>query len=160
MSRTVTVIKRNVRGEPTWQYQGRLLGRADGELLVEAFFDRADLRIVNAVFRKGDRFIEKFYTDRWYNIFEVHDRDDDHIKGWYSNVGRPAVEEAGGHISYVDLALDLWVTPEGEQYVLDADEFDALELDNETRARAVAALEVLQALFAAKHRPPARTGGL
>jgi uncharacterized protein len=149
MSEPVTLIKRNLRGEATWRYDGQLLRRADGELLVEAYFNRADLPFFDTVLREGDRFVELFYTDRWYNIFEIHDGADDHVKGWYCNVGMPAVEEGKGKISYVDLALDLWVTPAGQQHVLDEDEFAALELDAGTRARALAALGELKRLFAA-----------
>ena len=159
MSQPVTLIKRDLRGEATWQYEGRLLRRMDGGLLVEAFFSRSDTPFLNTVLKRGDRFVEQFYTDRWYNIFEIHNRDDDAIKGWYCNVGMPAVEEGEGRISYVDLALDLWVTPDGEQHVLDEDEFGALELDEATRSRALAALAELQALFKL-HKPPAGTGGL
>jgi len=148
VSRAVTLIKRNLQGEATWQYQGRLLRRIDGRLLVEALFNRADTPFLNTVLKRGDRFVELFYTDRWYNIFEIHDRDDDAIKGWYCNVGFPVVEERGGRISYVDLALDLWVAPDGEQRVLDEDEFAALELDAETRDKALAALAELRQLFA------------
>jgi predicted RNA-binding protein associated with RNAse of E/G family len=36
----------------------------------------------------------------------------------------------------VDLALDLWVTPDRQQVVLDEDEFAALDLDPDTRSRA------------------------
>ena len=85
--------------------------------------------------------------DRWYNILEIHDREDDRLKGWYCNIGKPAVMEAGNKISYVDLALDLWVAPDGTQTVLDEDEFAALDLDDETRSKARAALAELQALF-------------
>ena len=34
--------------------------------------------------------MECFYNDRWYNILEIHDRDDDRLKAWYCNVTLPA----------------------------------------------------------------------
>ena len=83
---------------------------------------------MDVILKEKDRFVETFYTDRWYNIFEIHDRDDDSCKGWYCNIGRPA-EIADGTVSYVDLALDLWVTAKGMQTVLDEDEFIALDID-------------------------------
>jgi len=103
--------------------------------------------------KHGDRFVEVYYTDRWYNIFEIYDRDDGRRKGWYCNIGRPAVMETEDVISYVDLVLDLWIAPDGTQTVLDEDEFAALDLDAETRSRAWAALEELQTLFRANHEP-------
>ena len=80
--------------------------------------------------KRNDRFVETFYSDRWYNIFEIYDRDDDHFKGWYCNIGKPAIIE-DDFVSYVDLALDLWVSADGTQTVLDEDELEELNLDDE-----------------------------
>jgi protein associated with RNAse G/E len=53
-----------------------------------------------------------------------------------------------GMLSYVDLALDLWVAADGKQSILDEAEFNELDLDPETRRQALAALAELQAHFA------------
>ena len=53
----------------------------------------------------------------------------------------------------MDLALDLWVAPDGTQKVLDEHEFAALGLDAETRQQARAPLEELQKLFAHYKNP-------
>jgi protein associated with RNAse G/E len=50
-------------------------------------------------------------------------------------------------ISYIDLALDLWVTPDGQQTILDEDEFAGLDLDGKTTTQALAALGSLQSWF-------------
>ncbi len=152
MSEPITVLKRNPEGEVTWHYQGRLLRREPNALVLEARFNRQDTPFMGIVLKENDRFIETFYTDRWYNIFEIYDRDDGRMKGWYCNIGRPAVLE-GGTVSYVDLALDLWVSPDGRQTVLDEDEFLGLGLDAETRAKALAALGELKAYFMNKLPP-------
>jgi predicted RNA-binding protein associated with RNAse of E/G family len=101
---------------------------------------------MDVVFKAGDRFVEYYYTDHWYNIFVIHDHEDGKVKGWYCNIGKPAVFE-GGVVSYVDLALDLWVSTNGEQTVLDEDEFEALGLNKELRAGALKGLEELKQLF-------------
>lgn len=147
MSQPITVIKRNVQGQETWRYTGALVRRDGAALHLEAPFNRKDSPFMGTVIKNGDRFVETWYTDRWYNIFEIHDRDDDALKGWYCNIGKPAVFDADDVISYVDLALDLWVAPDGTQTVLDEDEFAALDLDAATRAQARAALEELKAQF-------------
>jgi len=103
---------------------------------------------MGVVLKKDDRFVEYYYSDRWYNIFEIHDRDDDSLKGWYCNIGMPAVIE-DGIVSYVDLALDLWVSTSGDQTVLDDDEFESLGLSEELRASALNGLEELKLLFTA-----------
>jgi predicted RNA-binding protein associated with RNAse of E/G family len=142
----VTVKKLNPAGQETFHYTGSVLERHADRIVLEAEFNRADLPFHEIVLRRGDRFIETFYTDRWYNVFAIHDRDDDRLKGWYCNVGRPA-EIGDGSVSYIDLALDLLVYPDGRQLVLDEDEFAALTLPPEVQQRARLALEELQASF-------------
>lgn len=152
MNEPITVRKCNLWGEVTWEYQGRVLKREPNAVVLEARFNRPDTPFMGTVLKENDLFVETFYSDRWYNIFEVYDRDEGWIKGWYCNVGRPAMVEPG-FVSYVDLALDLWVAPDGLQTVLDEDEFAALDLDAATRQNALAALEELKIYFKTK-RPP------
>lgn len=143
----VTVYKHDHTGREVWHYVGEVLARGATWLQLEARFDRPDHALEFVVFQHGDRFIEWFYTDRGYNIFEVHAVDDDHLKGWYCNVTRPALISADA-IHSDDLALDLWITPRGEAYLLDEDEFTALDLDAPTRAQALDALHELRTLVA------------
>lgn len=152
MRHSVKVHKKDPAGEVKHEYEGVLLSRDEHSIKLEALFDRADMSFMDVVFKKGDRFIEYYYTDRWYNIFVIHDRDDERIKGWYCNIGMPAVFE-DGVVSYVDLALDLWVSADGKQTVLDEDEFEKLQLDEELRAGALNGLNELRTLFL-KHKPP------
>jgi len=152
MSEDIRVLKLNLAGEVTWQYDGRVLRREQHAVVLEAYFNRPDLPFREVVFKENDRFVETFYMDRWYNIFEVHDRDDEQIKGWYCNVGRPATLEEGS-VSYVDLALDLWVSIDGKQVVLDRDEFEALRLEGPEREQALNALRELQEMFESKQPP-------
>ena len=147
MSRVkIKVQKKNPKSEVTYQYEGVLLERDENSITLEALFDRQDIPFMDTVLKKGDRFVEHYYTDRWYNIFAVYDRDSGMLKGWYCNVGKPAVIE-DGILSYVDLALDLWVSPDGKQTVLDEDEFIALGLDEELKTGALKGLEELKELF-------------
>ena len=148
----ITVIKRSANGVETFRYSGIILRQEPGLVILEARFNRSDLELMGTVLRQGDRFVETFYTDRWYNIFEIYDRDDGSFKGWYCNVGRPA-QIADGTVSYIDLALDLWVSPVGKQTVLDEDEFAALGINTKDRKRAFKALAELKEVFQTK-RPP------
>ncbi len=142
----LTIIKRNPQGEETWRYSGVVLRREPLGLLIEAFFNRPDLPFHGITLGKGDRFIEAYFSHRWYNIFEIHDRETDVIKGWYCNVTRPAIlsEE---QIDYVDLALDLLVYPDGNSLLLDEDEFGMLGLSDRVRNRALAAAAELEEIF-------------
>lgn len=151
MSR-ITVQKRNLAGEITWQYDGTLLQREPHRIVLEALFNAGDTSVLDVVLREGDRFVETYYDSRWYNVLEIHAREDGHLKGWYCNVSRPAVL-AETTVSWVDLALDLWIWPDGRQAVLDQDEFEELCPDEHDRRHALKALAELQAAFK-KERPP------
>ena len=149
----ITVLKRGLDGEVTWGYEGRVLKRETNRIVLEAFFNRDDMAFMDVALKRDDRFVETFYSDRWYNVFEIYDRDDGRFKGWYCNISYPAVLEVDS-VSYIDLALDLWVSTDGVQTVLDEDEFLALSIDETARAQAVSALEELKRRFE-KEKPPA-----
>jgi protein associated with RNAse G/E len=148
----IKVQKRSPAGELMYEYEGKVLHRDEHSIVLEALFDRADMPFMDVVFKTGDVFIEYYYTDRWYNIFTIMDREDGNIKGWYCNIGKPAIVE-DGIISYVDLALDLWVSVTGKQTVLDEDEFETLDIDANTRKKALASLEELKEVLK-KQQPP------
>lgn len=96
-------------------------------------------------FRKDDLMLERYYTDRWYNLFEVHQGSSDQVKCWYLNLSYPAQFSAES-IIWQDLALDLVVYPNGEYRLLDEDEFNALPLDVEVRRHC---LETVQDILSA-----------
>ena len=149
MSR-IKVLKKNLANEVVWQYEGVVLCRAENEITLEALFNRDDMPFMDITLKRNDRFVETFYSDRWYNIFEIYDRDDGKFKGWYCNIGKPAVI-ADDFVSYVDLALDLWVSPVGEQTVLDEDELEALNLDEGLQQKAYESLRELQEAITGYH---------
>lgn len=146
----ISVRKRNQHGQVTWEYAGQVLKKSEDSITLEARFNRDDMPFQGIILKRDDRFVETFYTQLWYNIFEIHDRDDDNIKGWYCNIGRPMVWDEPGVISYVDLYLDLWVTPDGLQTVLDEEEFEQAVIDDQTRAKALQALQEIRRFFNTK----------
>lgn len=148
----IKVQKKNLGGEVLYEYEGDEIKRDENSIVLEALFTRDDMPFMDVVFKRGDRFVEYYYSDRWYNIFAVYDRDDGALKGWYCNVGKPAVIE-DGVVSYVDLALDLWVSADGTQTVLDEDEFAALALTDELRMDALTGLDDLKQVFL-NNKPP------
>lgn len=149
----IRVQKKDPAGKVLFEYEGEELQRDENSIKLEALFTRDDMPFMDVTFKKGDRFVEYYYSDRWYNIFEIYDRDNGKIKGWYCNIGKPAVIE-DGLVSYSDLALDLWVSIDGKQTVLDEDEFEDLNLSEELRRGALHGLEELKNLFL-NNRPPA-----
>lgn len=142
---SIIVYKLDHDGREVWQYPARVLERGPRFIRLEAFFNRDDMDLGYTVFKRGDRFVETFYDDRWYSIFAVYDRDDGALKGWYCNVSRPA-EISESAVRCDDLALDVWIGPDGRERVLDEDEFSALPIPDNERAHALEAVEELLAM--------------
>jgi predicted RNA-binding protein associated with RNAse of E/G family len=152
MSGPVTVIKTDYAGREVWRYEGTAIEQDDSHIKLEAYFNRPDLDLGYVIFRRGDRFVEFFYTNRWYNIFEVHDIEDGHIKGWYCNFARPA-RIGGGLVQADDLALDLFVYPDGRMLILDEEEFEGLPINQAEKEKVREALASLQEMVR-EGKPP------
>jgi len=145
MTNKIVVIKKNPKLEEVWRYEGEIISKQKNEIRIEARFNRDDLPYYGVLLKRNDIFLETFFSDKWYNIFEIYDRDDHQLKGWYCNVCHPAVFDQNT-ITYIDLAIDLFVFTDGTQFVLDLDEFEDLNLDNQTKKEALIALEQLKRL--------------
>ena len=146
------ILKKNLADEVTWQYDSKILSRDENSITVEAFFNRDDMPFQEIILKRNDRFVETFYTDKWYNIFEIYDRDDGTLKGWYCNITKPAVIEADS-VSYVHLAVDLWASADGTRRILDEDEMEKLGLSEEIKKNAFAGLKELEQYFESKNPP-------
>jgi len=146
MPQDLIIIKNNHLSQEVWRYGGRCLFESEHGVLVEAFFNRSDLEFNGILLKEGDRFLELYLYDRYFNIYEIYDRDSNLRKAWYCNVTRP-VRLQDNQILYDDLALDLLVYPDGKQLVLDEDEFQDLPLEKNERQAARQGLEQLQQLF-------------
>ena len=130
---TVTVFKQNHLGEPVFSWEGELVAETPTCRLVRAHFSGVEAVPVDKVtFRKGDLMLEHYYTDRWYNLFEVHQGSSGQVKCWYINLSYPALFTTES-ITWQDLALDLVVYPSGEYRLLDEDEFDDLLIEPTVR---------------------------
>ena len=145
MTRSITIHLLKPAKGTTITYQGALLKAEPGSLLVHARWERPPLDLGYLVFEPGDHFYEHFYTERWFNIFEIRG-DDGRLKGWYCNVTRPA-EVVDDVITSEDLELDLFVPPDrSDPLRLDLDEFAALNLRQTDPAADDAAWDALYEL--------------
>src|SRR5438132_12423996 len=145
----ITVVKLNALREVKITYQGEALERLADGVVIQAYWTLAARDLGYTRFEPGDRFIEYYYTKRWYNIFDIASADGTR-KGWYCNVAEPATIY-DDHIEQIDLILDVWVTPHGETLILDEDEFTAdTTLSQEQRNSARKGLQALLALLAAR----------
>jgi predicted RNA-binding protein associated with RNAse of E/G family len=147
------VNKLNPAGEVVWRYSGRLLRRDPHVLTLEAFFDIGEAPVGDVVLQRGDRFVEAYFDSRWYNAFGIFGRENGMLKGWYYNLSRPA-ELGSDTVSWVDLALDLWIWPDGRRTILDREEFAALRMSDSERQQALAGLADLERRLDVIRPPP------
>jgi hypothetical protein len=147
----ITVRKLDHTGREIISYPGDVLERSGHGVVLRTVWDREPVDLDFVVLEPEDRWTETFYSDRWYNIFEIR-ASHGQLKGWYCNVTRPA-KITQDEIAAEDLALDLWVEPNGAVQVLDEDEFAKLDLTPEEREAAREALGQLRALVARGAKP-------
>ncbi len=140
------IIKNDYLGNSVWEYDSKIIEQTASAFLLEANFNRSDLMFNGIFLREGDRFLELYPIGKWFNIFEIHDKDNDEIKGWYCNITRP-VRFNDENIFYDDLALDLLVYPDRKMLILDEDEFRSLSLDPIETLNAKKGLAQLQEMF-------------
>lgn len=142
----IQVHKLAYDGRETWRWSGELVGRNDGITVIDAIFNGPPRDLGYMKLETTDLYHEFYYTDRWFNIFQVF-RADGLLKGWYCNICQPA-RFSGNEIFYVDMVLDVFVHPDGRAQVLDEEEFEekaneVYSAEDATKARA-AVLELLE----------------
>jgi len=140
------IIKNDHLGNTVWEYDGKVIEQTASAFLLEAHFNRSDLMFNGIFLREGDRFLELYPIGKWFNIYEIHDKDNDEIKGWYCNITRPVCIDVE-IMSYDDLALDLLVYPNRKMLVLDEDEFESLSLKPMETLNARKGLEQMKEMF-------------
>lgn len=143
MKHPYTVYKLNEHGVEKLHYPATCISQNDGagHIAVEAIFAIESADGGAFELKKGDRMVEHFFSDRYYNVFEVS-KPDGTLKGYYCNITRPA-SISDCEIRADDLALDISVDAAGSYQVLDRDEFDALSLADAERAAALEAADNL-----------------
>lgn len=151
----ITVHKLNILGQTVTSYSARVIERAPRRVALDARWTRPALDLGYVTFETGDRFVEWFYADRWYNVFEIHAADG-RLKGWYCNVAEPA-RITTTEVRCRDLLLDLWVSPDGTTQTLDEEEFaEETHLSTAERELAMRALDELRELVC-RRAPPFTT---
>jgi uncharacterized protein len=148
----ITVSKLNSLGETKIQYQGEIVEHLSNGVVIQAYWKYPTKDLGYTRFEPGDRFIEYYYTNQWFNIFDISTTDGKR-KGWYCNVAEPALIH-DDHIEQVDLLLDVWVDPGGGLLLLDEDEFESdTTLNDKQRSGARQGLHDLLQMIAAQAEP-------
>lgn len=127
------------------EYQGTLREVTEEYISIDTGWSREPLDLGYVLFEPDDKWIETFFHEKWYNIFRIASGKGD-LKGFYINITKPPVI-GPDTIDWEDLALDLWVRPDGSYLILDEDEFEELELDSDTRNRALSAFHNIKEMI-------------
>lgn len=143
LAREVTICKLDHRGQVVLCYSGEVVYLDETVIVARcSWLSENAIDLGPFCLCSGDIFIEYYYPGQWFNIFQIHDRAGV-LKGWYCNITQPP-RITDSEIHWRDLALDLLVLPDGQQMILDEDEFQELALANEVHAQARDALRGLQ----------------
>jgi protein associated with RNAse G/E len=149
----VHVRKLKPNGALDYAWHGMVLRCDASGIVLRAEFNVDLVEREWATFRRGDVFVEFYYWDpsssatsspcgsgatgnaareasckavRYYNVFQISSPEGV-VKGWYCNLGLPPrFDPESCSLSYVDLALDVWVNPDGTFVVLDEGDLETL----------------------------------
>ncbi len=145
----LTVHKGDDAGREVTVYRGTVAALDGQRIAVATQWDRATADMGLFAFQNGDHLLETYYFSRWWNAYELRSAAG-RLRGWYCNIARPA--RLQGHDMYWDdLALDLLVSPTGEVWVRDEDEYAELHLDDcdpQAHAAVLGAVAEIRALVA------------
>jgi hypothetical protein len=141
------IIKQYANGQEKFRYNAVVKRQDEDVTIVHATFQIPDSLFFGLPIKAGDLFVEAFYPGKWYNIFEIYDRDDGQLKGWYCNLSRPPVI-TDQTITFQDLALDVLLIAGGVPQILDEDEYLAQKLDAVEAAQVQSALQELRRILA------------
>lgn len=153
----ITVISRKYDGSIGRSWTCELLERR-GSLLVfigrfDSPVDHADLGHIP----KGTISYEFYWLDRWYNVFRFHQPSGE-LKNYYFNICMPPTFE-NDVLDYIDLDIDVLVTPDRRYTVLDRGDFERnttlLGYPDEVCVRVEETLEDVQQVIDAGHVPGA-----
>ena len=128
----VTVTIQDLAGNLVRAYRAHEVERRNAELILEAQYDGQEQELGDTTLEPGDRLLIRFYENRLYNVVQIHDGDDDQLKGWHCNFMRPASIDNGA-VSAQDLSLSVFVRPDRGNVVLNRPQFQTLDIDEDER---------------------------
>ncbi len=144
---TIRVMKFDGTEYRRWRAQ---LMRQTGALLIfYAAFEEEVQHSKLGLIGRGTVSIEYYWLDRWYNVFRFLEPDG-RLRNFYCNVNMPPVFD-GRTLTYVDLDIDVVVSPGLSYEILDMEEFEMnaekYKYPEDVQRRAHAALHELLSLI-------------
>ena len=149
MSGAITVTKLNWRGERVYSWQGDVVVREPGHVVLRALWSGpGTVQVGDEVwFERGDVFYEHYFDRRPFGLCKIMTPYEARLKCWYCNVSTPA-EVGDDTITFRDLLLDVLLLPDGTRHVLDRDELDCALADGLAPALAALAHDAVREVLA------------
>jgi protein associated with RNAse G/E len=145
----ITVCTYKYDGREHRRWRGQLAVRQDSLLILNATFDREVRHPLLGIIEAGTISTEFYWLDRWYNIFRFHQPTGE-LCNYYCNITVPPSLHQNV-LSYIDLDIDILVSPDLSYRILDEDEFSAnathFNYSTDVQRRAYQALDQLVALI-------------
>ena len=136
-------------------WHARLRDRLDSLLVLDARFEEEIRHPQLGTIARGTTSVEYYWLDRWYNVFRFHEPAG-RLRNYYCNVNLPPTFD-GRVLSYIDLEMDILVSPDLSYTILDEDEFREsaarFNYSQVVKARAHRALDELITLIEARRFP-------
>ena len=104
------------------RWPARIVEHADSLLVLDAVFDQDIEHDLLGTIASGTLSVEYYWLDRWYNVFRFSDGNGT-FRNFYCNVTMPPSFD-GRVLSYVDLDIDVLVSPDFSYKVLDLEDFE------------------------------------
>ena len=104
------------------RWAARVVEHIGSLLVLDAVFDDEIEHDLLGTIASGTISVEYYWLDRWYNVFRFSDGDGK-FQNFYCNVTMPPSFD-GRVLSYVDLDIDVLVSPDFSYRVLDLEDFE------------------------------------
>ncbi len=104
------------------RWPARVLRREGSLIVLDAKFPEEVIHDSLGTIVAGTQSLEYYWLDRWYNIFRFSQPSGE-LRNYYCNVNVPPSFD-GETLTYVDLDLDILITPEFSYNLLDLEEFE------------------------------------
>ena len=122
MNEQITINSRKFDGKIHRSWKCKLVERKDSLLVFVGEFEEEVSHPKLGLIRRGTVSYEYYWLDRWFNIFRFHEPDG-RLRNFYCNINAPP-EFDGTTLHFIDLDVDILVSPNMSFQVLDEDEFN------------------------------------
>ncbi len=151
----ITVKKFNPFGKFLLSWKGKVIKSDNNLTVIQGRYRLRRWNLGYMILEPDDIFIEYYFKNKWFNIFEIRGGKDNHLKGWYCNITEPP-KISDNEIIFCDLLLDIFISPEGKITIADEDEFEKLNLkekDKDSWENSIKAKDEIIRMFKLKKEP-------